>query len=249
MPYGFSGVMTAAGIVFLAFVGFDAVSTTAEEAINPQKDMPIGIMVSLAVATVLYMAVAAIMTGVVPYTQLNVPDPVALVLNTLHMPWASALISVGAIAGITSVLLVLMLGQPRILFAMSRDGLLPRFFSKVHHRFRTPHRTTVFTGIVVGVAAGLMRLDTAAELCSIGTLLAFMIVSAGVIVLRYTRSDLKRPFRVPLFPVTPALGIILCGYLMANLPFATWMRLLVWLVIGMFLYTFYGFHKSKLNKA
>jgi APA family basic amino acid/polyamine antiporter len=249
MPYGFSGVMTAAGIVFLAFVGFDAVSTTAEEAINPQRDMPIGIMVSLAVATVLYMAVAAIMTGVVPYTQLNVPDPVALVLNTLHMPWASALISVGAIARITSVLLVLMLGQPRILFAMSRDGLLPRFLSVVHSRFRTPHRTTLFTGIVVGVAAAIMRLDTAAELCSIGTLLAFIIVSAGVIVLRYTRSDLHRPFKVPLFPVTPAVGILLCAYLMYNLPFETWLRLIVWLIIGLCLYTFYGYRKSKLNTA
>jgi len=132
---------------------------------------------------------------------------------------------------------------------MSRDGLLPRFLSQVHRRFRTPHRTTAFTGIVVGVAAGLMRLDTAAELCSIGTLLAFIIVSAGVIVLRYSRPDFKRPFRVPFFPITPALGILLCGVLMSNLPFATWMRLLVWLVIGMFLYAFYGFHKSKLNKA
>jgi len=249
MPYGFSGVMTAAGIVFLAFVGFDAVSTTAEEAVNPQRDMPIGIMVSLAIATVLYMAVAAIMTGVVPYKLLNVPDPVALVMNTLHMPWASALISVGAIAGITSVLLVLMLGQPRILFAMSRDGLLPRFLSKVHHRFRTPHRTTLFTGIVVAVAAAIMRLDTAAELCSIGTLLAFIIVSAGVIVLRYTRQDLKRPFKVPFFPVTPALGILLCGYLMYNLPFATWLRLIVWLIIGLVLYAFYGYSRSKLGKA
>ncbi len=249
MPYGFSGVMTAAGIVFLAFVGFDAVSTTAEEAVNPQRDMPIGIMGSLIVATILYMAVAAIMTGVVPYKQLNVPDPVALVLNTLHMPWASALVSVGAIAGITSVLLVLMLGQPRILFAMSRDGLLPRFLSEVHRKFGTPHRTTIFTGIVVAVAAGIMRLETAAELCSIGTLLAFIIVSAGVIVLRYTRRDLKRPFRVPFFPVTPALGILLCAYLMYNLPFATWLRLIVWLIIGLGLYGFYGFRKSKLNRA
>jgi APA family basic amino acid/polyamine antiporter len=249
MPYGFGGVMTAAGIVFLAFVGFDAVSTTAEEAVNPQRDMPIGIMGSLVVATILYMAVAAIMTGVVPYKQLNVPDPVALVLNKLHMPWASALVSVGAIAGITSVLLVLMLGQPRILFAMSRDGLLPRFLSEVHRKFGTPHRTTIFTGIVVAVAAGIMRLETAAELCSIGTLLAFIIVSAGVIVLRYTRKDLKRPFRVPFFPVTPALGILLCAFLMYNLPFATWMRLVVWLIIGLCLYGFYGFRKSKLNRA
>jgi APA family basic amino acid/polyamine antiporter len=247
MPFGFKGVMTAAGIVFLAYVGFDAVSTTAEEAINPQRDMPIGIIGSLVVATVLYMAVAAIMTGVVPYAQLGVPDPVALVLNTLKIRWASALVSVGAIGGITSVLLVLMIGQPRILFAMSRDGLLPPFLARVHRRFRTPYVTTITTGAIVGLVAAFMRLDVAAELCSIGTLLAFLIVSAGVIVLRYTRPDLARPFRVPLFPFIPALGILLCAYLMYSLPFVTWLRLLAWLVVGLALYTFYGYRKSKLG--
>jgi len=248
LPFGFGGVMTSAAIVFLAYVGFDAVSTTAEEAVNPQRDMPIGIVGSLVVATVAYMAVSAVMTGVVPYTELGVADPVALVFNRLNMPWASAIISVGAIAGITSVLLVLLLGQPRILFAMSRDGLLPPALSSVHPRYRTPHRTTMLTGSIVSVAAALMRLDTAAELASIGTLLAFMIVSAGVIVLRVTRKDLHRPFKVPLFPFVPCLGIALCGYLMLSLPWQTWVRLVVWLAIGLLVYVFYGRRASLLAK-
>ena len=247
-PFGFKGIMTAAAIVFLAYVGFDAVSTTAEEARNPQKDMPFGIMGSLVVATVLYVAVAAIMTGVVPYTQLGVADPVALVLNVLEMPWASALVSVGALAGITSVLLVLLMGQPRILFAMSRDGLLPPAMSRVHPRFRTPYLTTIITGCIVATAAALTPINVVAELCSIGTLFAFMIVSAGVIVLRRTRPDLHRPFRVPLFPVVPALGVVLCGYLMASLPLATWIRFGVWLVIGLVVYSTYSFRRSHLNE-
>lgn len=247
MPFGFSGVITSAGIVFLAYVGFDAVSTTAEEAINPQRDMPIGIMGSLLVATLLYMAVAAIMTGIVPYQKLGVADPVALVLNYLHMPWASILVSVGAIAGITSVLLVLLMGQPRILFAMSRDGLLPVGLSRVHPRFRTPYITTLATGLVVAFFAAFTNLRTAAELCSIGTLLAFIIVSAGVLILRYTRQDLQRPFRVPLFPFTPALGILLCMYLMSSLPFTTWLRLLIWLGLGLSIYFAYGIRKSVLS--
>ncbi len=184
MPFGFKGVITAAGIVFLAYVGFDAVSTTAEEAKNPQRDLPIGIMASLVVATVLYMAVAAIMTGIVPYKELGVADPVALVLNTLKMPLASALVSVGAIAGITSVLLVLIMGQPRILFAMSRDGLLPRALSRVHPRPKTPYITTWLTGGIVAIGAAYVPIGDAAKLCSIGTLFAFIIVAAGVIVLR-----------------------------------------------------------------
>ncbi|MFH1176441.1 MAG: amino acid permease, partial [Acidobacteriota bacterium] len=211
-PFGFSGIMTAAAIVFLAYVGFDAVSTTAEEAINPQRDMPIGIMGSLAVATVLYVAVAAIMTGVVPYRELNVADPIALVLNVLHMPVASAVVSVGALAGITSVLLILLLGQPRILFAMSRDGLLPAALSRVHSRFRTPYITTIITGGIVAMSAALTPINVVAELCSIGTLFAFIIVSAGVLVLRRTRPEVPRPFRAPLYPFIPALGILLCGY-------------------------------------
>ena len=302
-PFGWGGIMTSAAIVFIAYIGFDAVSTTAEEAVNPQRDLPVGIMVSLLVATVLYMAVAAIMTGIVPYAQLNVADPIALVLNTLNMHWASALISLGAIAGITSVLLVLLLGQPRILFAMSRDGLLPPFLSRVHSRFQTPHFATWATGCIVAVSAALTPINVVAELCSIGTLFAFIIVCTGVIVLRYTRPELARPFRVPgawplavvacaalcaavfIFPTKmtlalhvagsdytvvglikiaallslvvvyavlrrhalPLTGIILCGYLMASLPFHTWMRFFVWLVIGLAIYGLYGYRRSVLN--
>ena len=249
MPFGFKGVMTAAAIVFLAYVGFDAVSTTAEEAKNPQRDMPIGIMGSLVVATVLYVGVAAILTGVVPYQKLGVADPVALVLNVLEMPWASAVVSVGALAGITSVLLVLLLAQPRILFSMSRDGLLPSALSRVHPRFRTPHLTTIATGGIVALASALTPINVVAELCSIGTLFAFMIVSAGVIVLRRTRPDLQRPFKVPLFPVVPALGVVLCGYLMLSLPLATWIRFAVWLVLGLVVYATYSYRSSKLNGA
>ena len=296
LPFGFGGVMTAAAIVFLAYVGFDAVSTTAEEAVNPQRDMPIGILGSLVVATILYMAVAAIMTGVVPYRDLNVADPVALVLNRLGLPWASMLISLGAITGITSVLLVLLLGQPRILFAMSRDGLLPEGLSRVHARYRTPYLTTMFTGGIVAVAAALTPINVVAELCSIGTLFAFIIVCAGVIVLRHVRDDLARPFRVPAVPLpalvvlaaavpaalalaglrglaaaalvlpaaaialyaapegsrravsmaaVPALGVVLCGYLMVSLPLMTWLRLACWLCVGLAIYAVYGFRRSR----
>ena len=210
--------------------------------------MPIGIMGSLAVATILYMAVSAIMTGVVPYQDLGVADPVALVLNRLDMPWASALVSVGAIAGITSVLLVLLMGQPRILFAMSRDGLLPPFLSTVHQRFKTPWVTTLVTGGIVAVFAALTPIDVSSELCSIGTLFAFIIVCAGVLVLRYTRQDLPRPFRVPLFPVLPALGIALCTYLMFSLPLVTWWRFLGWMAIGLLIYFLYSFRSSRLNR-
>ena len=205
-----------------------------------------GILGSLVVATILYVAVAAIMTGVVPYQQLNVADPVALVLNVLHKPWASMLVSVGALAGITSVLLVLLLGQPRILFAMSRDGLLPSLMSKVHPRLRTPYLTTILTGSLVAVSAALTPINVVAELCSIGTLFAFMIVSAGVLVLRRTRAEVKRPFKVPLYPVIPLLGIVLCGYLMFSLPLVTWLRFAVWLVVGLTIYAAYGFRHSKM---
>lgn len=240
LPFGFSGVMTSAAIVFLAYIGFDAVSTAAEEAVNPQRDLPIGIIGSLMVASLLYIVVSATMTGVVPYTQLGVANPVGLVLNKLNLPWASALIGVGAIAGITSVLLVLMMGQSRIILAMSRDGLLPSSLAVVHPRFRTPLRATILTGIVVATIAGFARFDTAAELASIGTLLAFIIVSVGVLVLRKSRKDLPRPFKVPLFPFVPIAGIGLCVYLMANLPRANWIRLCVWQAIGFVVYSSYG---------
>lgn len=249
MPFGFKGVMTAAAIVFLAYVGFDAVSTTAEEARNPQRDLPIGIIASLVIATVLYMAVAAIMTGIVPYTELGVADPIALVLNTLHMPWASAFISIGAMAGITSVLLVLMMGQPRILFAMSRDGLLPPALSQVHPRFKTPHRTTWLTGGIVAVAAAVTPITVSSELCSIGTLFAFVIVCSGVIVLRHTRKDIARPFRAPLTPVLPGIGVLLCLYLMVSLPGSAWARFAVWLALGMALFFAYGRRHSLLNNS
>ena len=248
MPFGFGGVMTSAAIVFLAYVGFDAVSTAAEEAINPQRDMPIGIIVSLAVATILYVSVSAIMTGIVPYSKLDVADPIALVLNELGKPWASMIISVGAICGITSVLLVLLLGQPRILFAMSRDGLLPGFLSKVHPRFKTPHLTTLTTGIIVSVAAAFTPINVSSELCSIGTLFAYMIVCAGVIVLRHTRPELKRPFKVPLFPGLPALGFLLCSYLMISLPSTAWERFVIWLLIGLTIFFLYGRTHSRLAK-
>ncbi len=248
-PFGFKGIMTAAAIVFLAYVGFDAVSTTAEEAINPQRDMPIGIIGSLVVATVLFVAVAAIMTGVVPYYRLGVADPVALVLDVLHKPWASVLVSVGALTGITSVLLVLLLGQPRILYAMSRDGLLPEALSRVHPRYRTPYMTTIITGTIVATASALLPINVVAELCAIGTLFAFMIVSGGVIVLRRTRADVPRPFRAPLFPFVPILGVLLCGYLMFSLPAMTWVRFLLWLGAGLILYGTYGIKRSKLATA
>jgi APA family basic amino acid/polyamine antiporter len=228
LPFGFKGVATAAAIVFLAYVGFDAVSTTAEEAVNPQRDLPIGIIGSLIVATALYMAVAAIMTGIVPYQQLNVADPVALVLNVLEMPWASMLISLGAICGITSVLLVLLLGQPRILFAMSRDGLLPRALSHVHPRFRTPHVTTILTGCIVATAAALTPINVVAELCSIGTLFAFIIVCAGVIVLRFTRADVHRPYSVPGGWGAAAFVFVPFAAGAALAPLPVWGRVLLW---------------------
>jgi APA family basic amino acid/polyamine antiporter len=248
LPFGLGGVLRAAAIVFLAYVGFDAVSTAAEEAVNPQRDMPIGIIGSLVVATVLYMVVAAIMTGIVPYKELDVADPVAHVLNHLNMPWASVVVSIGAMAGITSVLLVLLLGQPRILFAMSRDGLLPAALSKVHARFGTPHVTTIATGLIVATAAALTPIDVSSALCSIGTLFAFAIVCAGVIVLRYVRPDLPRPFRTPLFPVLPAVGIVACAVLMASLPGTAWERFLIWLAIGLVLYFAYGRGHSRLSR-
>jgi len=248
MPFGFGGVMMAAPIVFIAFIGFDAVSTAAEEAVNPQRDIPIGIMVSLAVATVLYMSVSAIMTGVVPYQKLGVPDPVALVLNELHMPWASIIVSLGAIAAITSVLLVLLVGQSRILFAMSRDGLLPPVLSKVHKRFKTPYMATIFTALVVAVGSALLPIRVVAELCAIGTLFAFMIVCCGVIILRFSRKDIRRPFKVPLFPWLPGAGALLCAYLMINLPKTAWERFAIWLVIGLAIFFLYSRKYSRLAR-
>ncbi len=245
IPYGWAGVMGAAGVVFFAYIGFDAVSTTAEEAKNPQRDLPIGIIASLIVCTVLYLAVAAILTGIVPVVDYKsdpefLNAPVAFALSLIGQDWAAYLVSAGAVAGITSVLLVMLMSQPRIFFAMSRDGLLPQAVSKVHPKFGTPYITTIITCVVVAIVAGLTQIQTVGEMTSIGTLFAFGIVCGAVLILRVKRPELPRPFRVPFGPVFPVLGIVFCAYLMLNLPILTWVRFLVWLDLGMLIYWFYG---------
>lgn len=249
LPYGFKGVMTGAAIVFFAYIGFDAVSTAAEETKNPQRNMPIGIILSLAICTLLYLMVAAVLTGMVSYKQLNHPAPVAHALNIVGFKWGSALVSVGAVAGITSVLLVMLLGQPRIFFSMSRDGLLWPWISKVHPRYRTPYISQTLTGCIVAGFAGFTDIGTAAELCNIGTLFAFCIVCGGVVVLRRTHPELKRPFRCPLVPLIPLLGISFCAGLMLSLPRLTWIRFVVWLIIGFTIYFFYGIRHSRMAES
>ncbi|MBF0443608.1 MAG: amino acid permease [Oligoflexales bacterium] len=248
LPFGFSGALASAGVVFLAYVGFDAVSTTAEEAVNPQRDMPIGIIGSLVVATLLYVAVAIVMTGVIPYNMLGVSDPMNVVLMALRQPFVAIVISLGAMAGITSVLLVLLISQPRIFFTMARDGLLPPGLARLHPKHGTPYITTWITGILAASIAGVSDLAFIANLCSIGTLLGFCIVSAGVILLRYTKKDLYRGFRVPFFPLVPLAGISLCVLLMYSRPLITWLRLVTWLSIGLIIYFCYGYRHSKLSK-
>ena len=252
--YGWSGIVRAAGVVFFAYIGFDAVSTAAQEAKNPQRDMPIGMLGSLAFCTVLYILMSLVMTGLAPYKTLNVPHPVDVALATVsqHAPSLAILnyfVDIGAIAGLASVVLVMLMGQPRIFFSMSRDGLLPPVFGKVHPRFQTPYVTTILTGVVAAVLAGFFPIDLLGELVSIGTLFAFVLVSAGVIVLRYQRPDIHRPFRTPLVPIVPGLGILVCGYLMFGLPWDTWLRLIIWLVIGLVVYFLYGRHHSRVSNA
>ncbi len=248
--FGWSGVARAAAIIFFAYIGFDAVSTTAQEAKNPQRDMPIGILGSLAVCTVLYIAMAAVMTGMVHYTQLNVPAPVAVALDSHpELKWLSGLIKLGAIAGITSVMLVMMLGQPRIFFAMSKDGLLPSSLQRIHPTYKTPHVATIVTGICAAILAGLFPIGILGEIVSIGTLLAFVLVCIGVLVLRYTKPNQYRPFRVPVPWVTCSLGAIICFGLMVSLGLHTWIRLLVWTVIGVLIYLLYGRKHSVLRKS
>jgi APA family basic amino acid/polyamine antiporter len=243
------GMMAGAAIVFYAYIGFDSVSTHAEEARNPSRDVPIGIITSLALCTILYIAVAAVLTGMVPYQEIAIDAPLAKAFSRVGLPWAHGLISFGALTGITSVLMVLMLSQPRIMFAMARDGLLPaRFFAAIHPRFRTPWKSTILTGTVVGLMGSLLPLRVLAELVNIGTLLAFVIVCAAVLIMRRIDPDMPRPFRCPLVPLIPLLGIAFCLLLMFSLPVDNWIRLIVWLLIGFAVYFLYGRHHSVLAR-
>lgn len=246
--YGWSGIVRGAAVIFFAYIGFDAVSTAAQEAKNPQRDMPIGILGSLAVCTVLYILMALVMTGLTRYTNLNVPHPVFVAIAAAGpaLKWLRPIINIGAIAGLASVVLVMLMAQPRIFFTMSRDGLLPPVFGKVHPKFRTPYITTIVTGIVCAMIAGAFPIALLGELVSIGTLLAFVIVSAGIIVLRRKSPEITRPFRTPLVPFVPIMAILICGYMMYSLPLDTWIRLLVWLAIGLLIYFLYGKSHSRI---
>jgi len=241
------GMLAGAAIVFFAYIGFDSVSTHAEEARNPKKDVPIGIISSLVICTVLYIAVAAVLTGMVRYDRINIDAPVSNAFMQAGLPWAQLLISVGAVAGITSVLLVMMLSQPRVFLAMARDGLLPEsFFGAVHPRFRTPWKSTILTGIAVATMAAFLPLRILAELVNIGTLLAFVIVCAAVLIMRRTNPDAERPFRAPFVPAVPILGVACCLVLMFSLPPENWLRLFIWLAIGLLIYFGYGRQRSVL---
>ena len=248
LPNGVGGMMSGAAIVFFAFIGFDAVSTTAEETKNPQRDMPIGIIASLIICTLLYVLMAAVITGMRTYTT-YFGDSAAVATAFAGRPWAQALISAGALAGLTSVILVFQLGQPRIFMAMARDGLLPQYFARVHRRFRTPYITTIWTGVAVGGVAMLTDIGSLADLTNIGTLFAFILVCLGVIILRRKDASRHRPFRVPMVPLFPLLGVFFCFVLMLSLPLETWGRFVVWLAIGLCIYFLYGLGHSKLRRG
>jgi APA family basic amino acid/polyamine antiporter len=245
-PYGVAGITAGSALVFFAYIGFDSVTTAAEESRRPERDMPIGILGSLAICTLLYLAVSAVITGMVPLAQIDKTAPLASAFRDVGFHAAASLISVGAIVGLTTVLLVLLLGQSRIFFAMSRDGLLPPLFSHIHPRFRTPHVSTMLVGTAVAALAGFAPLKLLAELVSIGTLFAFVVVSVGVIVLRRISPELERPFRCPWVPWIPLASVAACGLLMASLPWQTWVRFVVWLVGGLSIYLLYGRYHSRL---
>jgi len=246
--FGFSGVLRGAAVIFFAYIGFDAVSTAAQEAKNPQRDMPIGILGSLLVCTLLYVLVSAVLTGIMKYSELDVPAPLALAIDSTGeaLKWLRPWIKIGAIAGLSSVILVMLMGQPRIFFTMANDGLLPKKFSKVHPRFRTPYITTIITGIVSCFFAGLLPINILSELVSIGTLLAFTIVCISIIILRRNRPDVHRPFKTPLVPWIPLLGAAICLLQMFSLPWETWERLLIWMGIGLVIYFTFSIWRSRL---
>jgi len=253
--FGWSGVLRGAGVIFFAYIGFDAVSTAAQEARSPQRDLPIGIFASLIVCTVLYVLVSAVMVGLVPYQQLGVPAPMAVAVDAAHvraagsawdpvLRWMPSVVKLGAIAGLSSTIIVQMVAQPRIFMSMAQDGLLPPWAGIIHSRFRTPHVTTIVTGVIVALASGFTPIDVLGELVSIGTLFAFVVVAIGVIVLRRQRPDLERPFRVPGVPWVPALSATASFVLMAGLSAATWERLLVWMGLGLAISFMYGWRRS-----
>ncbi|MGW7524424.1 amino acid permease [Streptomyces sp. NPDC054783] len=244
--FGVMGIFTAASVVFFAFIGFDIVATAAEETRNPQRDMPRGILGSLLICTALYVAVSLVVVGMQKYSRLSVEAPLADAFKAIGHPWYAGVISFGAAVGLTTVCMILLLGQTRVFFAMSRDGLLPRFFSHVHPRFRTPHRPTILLGVIIAIVAGFTSLSALAELVNIGTLFAFVVVAISVIILRRTRPDLPRAFRTPWVPVIPILSVCASLWLMLNLPAETWLRFAIWMVIGFAVYFFYGRTHSRL---
>jgi APA family basic amino acid/polyamine antiporter len=255
--FGWSGVLRGAGVIFFAYIGFDAVSVAAQEAKNPQKDMPVGILGSLVVCTILYVLVSGVMVGLVPYKEmLGSAAPMVVAIRAAEeasggsflLRSMTMLVEVGAIAGLSSVMVVMMMAQPRIFYAMAKDGLLPPFAKKIHPKFRTPHITSIITGVLVALASGFTPIGALGELVSIGTLLAFVIVSIGIVFLRYQRPELERPFKTPWVPFVPILSALVSLALMAGLPFDTWMRLIIWMVIGVVFYFAYGFSHSEVRK-
>ena len=247
MPNGFAGVWTGASLIFFAFIGFDAITTASEECKNPGRDIPIGIIGSLVISTVLYVVTAVVLTGMEPWHLLGVADPLAEVFARLGLDWAAGIVAFGAVVSMAAVLLVFQLGQPRIFFSMSRDGLLPKYFARVHPKYQTPHITTIWTGVVVAAFAAVANINEIVELTNIGTLFAFVLVCAGVIILRRTDPDRPRVFRTPLVPWVPLMGIGMCLYLMLGLPWVTWVRFGAWLAVGLVLYFAYGFWNSRLR--
>lgn len=249
-PYGFSGIGAGAAYIFFAYIGFDAVSTTAQEAKNPQRDLPIAIIASLVVCTLLYILVAAVLTGMVPWRDINIEAPIARAFFDRNLGWASHIITAGALAGLTSVMLVMLLGQTRVLYAMANDGLLPgKFFSAVHPKYRTPYKNTILVGLLAAIVGSVTPIDDIGKMVNIGTLLAFVIVCIAILILRNTNPGQHRPFRTPWVPFVPIMGILFNGYMMYKLGWVNWARLIIWLIIGLFIYFFYGRHHSKVQAA